>query len=137
EQVVEALNAGVAPQSVWDALFITSAEWIMRQPAIVALHAMTTTNALRHAYDVTASDETRRYLLLQNAAFLTMFREAMGQRGQVKELAIDELEPMPIEAGGDSASSEAALAEIFEATWRDNLTAARKTLSYVRNHPDP
>src|SRR5690606_16419124 len=109
---------GVSPQSVWDALFITSAEWIMRQPAIVALHAMTTTNALRHAYDMTASDETRRYLMLQNAAFLTMFRDTMNQRGKVQDLAIDQLEPAPLEAGGDSASSEAALEEIFSVTGR-------------------
>ena len=40
EQVVELLNRGVAPQSIWDALFDGAGELLMRQPGIVALHAV-------------------------------------------------------------------------------------------------
>ena len=79
DQVVELLNRGVAPQSIWDALHVAAGELLMRQPGIVALHAVTTTNALHYAYQASGNDETRRLLLLQNAAFLPMFRAAMGR----------------------------------------------------------
>ena len=49
EKVVELLNRDVAPQSIWDALFVGAGELLVRQPGIVALHAVTTTNALRYA----------------------------------------------------------------------------------------
>jgi hypothetical protein len=64
-QAVEAINRGVAAQSIWDALFLVSCELVMRQPAIVPLHAVTSTNALRYAYANAADDHTRRMLLLQ------------------------------------------------------------------------
>ena len=46
QQIVEILNAGVSPQSVYDALFAAAGEMLMRQPGIVSLHASTTTNAM-------------------------------------------------------------------------------------------
>ncbi len=48
--VVEMLNRGVAPQSLWDGLFVGAEELLMRQPGIIALHAVTSTNALHFAY---------------------------------------------------------------------------------------
>src|SRR5205085_9636500 len=54
-KVVEMLNAGMSPQAVWDALFLGAGELLLRQPGIVALHAMTSTNALRYAYETSAS----------------------------------------------------------------------------------
>ena len=78
EQVVELSNRGVAPQSIWDALFDGAGELLLRQPGIVSLHAVTTTNALHYAYQASGDDLTRRLLMLQNAAFLTLFRGAMG-----------------------------------------------------------
>ena len=103
EQVVELLNRGVAPQSVWDALFDAAGELLMRQPGIVALHAVTSTNALHFAFQASGDDQTRRLLLLQNAAFLPMFREAMGGRGKVGDARIDELEPVATSEGGPGA----------------------------------
>jgi hypothetical protein len=49
DQVIGHLNRGVAPQSIWDALFLGAGELLMRQPGIVALHAVTSTNALHFA----------------------------------------------------------------------------------------
>jgi hypothetical protein len=74
-KVVQLLNRGVAPQSIHDALLTGAGELLMRQPGIVALHAVTTTNAMHYAFQMVSSDETRRMLLLQNAAFLP-FRQA-------------------------------------------------------------
>jgi hypothetical protein len=101
--VVELLNRGVAPQSVWDALFDAAGELLLRQPGIVSLHAVTSTNALHFAYRASGDDETRRLLLLQNAAFLPLFRGAMGGRGKVSERRIDQFEPLAPSEGGAEA----------------------------------
>ncbi|GAB6164718.1 hypothetical protein JCM19992_07180 [Thermostilla marina] len=91
--VVEALNRGTPEQSVWDALFLASVELLLRQNGIVALHAVTTTNAMHYVRRQTTDPETAHLLLLQNAAFLPLFREAMIQRGRVEATSIDELRP--------------------------------------------
>ncbi len=54
DAVVEQLNRGVAPQSIWDALFQGAGELLMREPGLVALHAVTSTNALHFAYQTSA-----------------------------------------------------------------------------------
>ena len=132
-KVVEALNGGASPQAVWDALMLGAGELLMRQPGIVALHAVTSTNALRYAFGATANDETRRWLLLQNASFVTLFRDALGGRGgKVGSTKIDALEPL------DPAKSPSdAVAEMFADVNRDRLMAARKVLGYIADKGDP
>jgi hypothetical protein len=132
QKVVELLNAGLAPQSIWDAVLSGAGELLMRQPGIVGLHTLTTSNALHYAYEASRSDETRRWLLLQNAAFLPMFREAMKGRGQVRDARIDQLEPAPLKASGPEA-----IAEIFAGLRGDRTLAARKALTYMKDHPQP
>ena len=78
--------------AIWDAFFLDAAELLVRQPGIVALHAMTSTNALRFAFRTTGNDNTRRMLLLQTAAFLTLFHKSMKGRGKVSDFRIDELQ---------------------------------------------
>jgi hypothetical protein len=133
EKVVELLNRGVGPQAIWDAQLLGAGELLVRQPGIVALHAVTTTNALRYAWDATASDDTRRMLLLQNAAFLAMFRQAMGGRGKVAPTKLDELQPVAL---GESTGPK-AVDEIFADVGRQPMEAAGKTLAYLEAHPDP
>jgi hypothetical protein len=130
KQVAEMLNRGVSPQSIWDALFLGSGECLMRQPGIVGLHTLTTSNALRYAYDTTGSDETRRLLLLQNAAFVPLFRQAMESRGKVEELKIGELQPLEVAAKGE------LLDNVFAEISKDKQNAARLTLSYALHHDD-
>lgn len=131
-QVVEMLNRGVSPQSVWDALLVGSGELLMRQPGIVGLHTLTTTNAMRYAFHTAANDETRRLVLLQNAAFLPMFRESMLGRGNVADVKITQLEPQAAEGSeGD------ALDTIFSTISKDRMAAARQTLAYARKHESP
>lgn len=117
DKVVELLNRGIAPQSVWDALFAGANELLMRAPGIRSLHAVTTTNALHYAWKTSANDETRRWLLLQNAAFLPLFR---GDPGNGVE--IDKFEPAPA----------ANLDEIFSSVGKDNAAAAAKALSHLK-----
>ena len=127
EQVVELLNRGVAPQSIWDALFDGSGELLLRQPGIVSLHAVTSTNALHYAYQSSGDDLNRRLLMLQNAAFVTLFRGALGSRGKVAEARIDQLDPI-----ATSENGAGAIEEIFAEASRNKMTAARKTLAYLQ-----
>ena len=131
DKVVALLNGGAAPQAIWDGLFAGAGELLMRQPGIVALHAVTTTNALHYAYRASGDDETRRMMLLQNAAFLPLFLGAMGGRGRVGEQRIDQVEPEPLK-GNDGAKP---VEEIFAEVSRDRMAAARKTLGYLKDHP--
>ena len=99
----------------------------MRQPGIVALHAVTSTNAIHFAYQTTARDETRKLLLLQTAAFLTLFR---GERSGGRGVKIDLFEPLPSKAKG-----QLAIEEIFAEVSNDRMTAARKMSAYLKEYP--
>lgn len=122
----EQLHRGVAPQSLWDAVFCGAAELLLRQPGIVALHSVTTSNALHRAYATSGDDRTRRVLLLQAVAFVPLFRQALGGRGQVRDMPIDRLEAIPT-SGGENAAEE-----IFAEIGRDRHVAAGKTLAYLQ-----
>ena len=124
-KVIALLNREVDPQSLWDALFQHAAEMMMRRPAIVALHACTTTNALHYLYEHSSNDETQRFLLLQNAAFLTMFRRAGGVGDGV---SIDTFHPF------DGTPS---LADIFTNVSNSRIQAAQKTLAFLEQTEDP
>jgi hypothetical protein len=130
DKVVELLNRKVAPQSIYDGLLNASGELLVRQPGIVALHAVTTSNALRYAFTTSGCDKTRRLLLLQNAAFLPMFRAAMQGRGRVGDARIDQLETIPTKRSGP-----AAIGEIFADVNRNPKQAAGKVLSYLQQGP--
>jgi len=132
DHVVDVLNRGVAPQSVWDAIFVGAGELLARQPGIVGIHAVTSSNALRFAWQTVASDETRRVLLLQNAAFLTLFRQDMKRRGDLKNLEIDRLAPAAASAG-----ARPTVQEIFAGMDHDRLAAAGEVLAYLQDHPEP
>jgi hypothetical protein len=122
------LNGGVAPQSIFDALFNAAGEFLMQAPGIVAVHAVTFTNAIHYAWHRTQSDETRRLLLLQNAAFLPLYRGAHKDTG----VHLDTLEPLAPETAGDEA-----VGEIFAEVSRDRLRAARKMLGWLAANPSP
>ncbi len=94
---------------------------------------MTTTNALHYAYQASGDDLTRRLLMLQNAAFLTLFREALG-RGKTSEARIDQLEPAGTSATKDGRG---AIEEIFAEASHDKMAAARKALAYLQAGHEP
>jgi hypothetical protein len=132
EHVVALLNRGVAVQSMWDGLLTGAAELLVRQPGIVALHATTTSNALRFAFGVSADDATRRLLLLQNAAFLPLFREAMRGRGKVEDFPLDKLS-----VGESAAQGTERLEQILADVGRDSGHAAQHVLGYLSQGGDP
>ncbi len=132
QAAVKIINRGVAPQSIYDALLAGSGELLMRQPGIVALHAVTSTNALRYAYETVGDDNTRRLLLLQNVAFLPLFRQAMQGRGQLADTQLGELEAIAPEE-----EQQQTLEAIFHDVSTNPQQAARRTLGYLQAHTHP
>jgi hypothetical protein len=134
-KAVELLKKGIAVQSIWDGLFAGSAELLMRKAGIVPLHALTTTNAIRYAYERSGDDATRRWLLLQNAAFVPMFRKAMEQRE--KQTKLPDLPIEKFEALAPKSEGAAAIGEIFNQVGAERLDAARKALAFLNDNPRP
>jgi hypothetical protein len=131
-EAVALINSGASPESLWDALFLSAGELLMRKPGIIALHSVTTANALYYAYQQSASDDTRRRLLLQMCSFIPMFRaDAIRRSGQLGDSTIDQLEPSAIGSPGD-----APMEGIFAQVGSDNSTAAAGVLDYLDNGGD-
>lgn len=127
-KVVEHLNKGVSPRSLFDAFFDGAGELLMQSPGILSLHASTFGNAAHYLWQHATDDSTRRMLLLQNAAFLPLFRGNSKDKG----IRIDALKPLETEGSGPQAIDE-ILADVS----RDKMQAARKVLGWLGRNPDP
>ncbi len=90
---MQRLQSGLHHRVATDAIALASAELVMRQPGIVPLHAVTTTNALNYLMSSVADDRLRKWLLLQNSSFLAHFAAAAKARGKLEEIQIDHIEP--------------------------------------------
>ncbi len=129
QAVVTHLQNGLAPQCVWDAGFQFSSELLMRNPGIIALHAVTSANAMHYAYKACSEDRTRRLLTLQLAAFLTLFRQDPKDLESKKE-RIHLLQPAEL-----PSSTPDALETIFAELTKDRYTTAERILSFCQRHP--
>ncbi|MCA9187019.1 MAG: hypothetical protein KDA99_15435, partial [Planctomycetales bacterium] len=82
------------------------------------------------AFQQTGNDETRKLLMLQNAAFLSMFRDAMGGRGQIADRTIDTL----LEGNRDPARDAGKeLEAVFAHISGDPDRAAQHVVRYLRD----
>jgi hypothetical protein len=87
---------------------------------------------MHYTFRTCGNDDTRKLLLLQNGAFLTLFRGAMKSRGNLGDQKIEQLEPASI-----PTDSKAALDSIFDAVKGSKTKAAQQTLAYARANPEP
>jgi len=125
---VKLLQRGASVQSLFDGIFEGTGELLMQAPGILSLHATTFTNAVYYTWWRCRDEQTRKMLLLQNAAFMPLFRGNAKDKG----IRIDTLEPLDPKADGD------ALLEIFaDISSKDKLTASRKMLAWLKANPDP
>lgn len=122
--VVQLIESGCHPESVYDGIMIAAAEMVSRQPAIVPLHAVTTTNAMRFLYRSVHDDRTRKWLLLQNAAFIPHFRESAKARNALGDIDLLALEP----TAGDNAD----VSKLFQAIGTDRRAAAESVLNMAQ-----
>jgi hypothetical protein len=128
--VVDLLERRVSAVTIWEALFATAAELLMRDPGIVPVHAQTTANALHYAYRVSSDERTQQLALLQCASFMPMFRRLVG--GAQADLRIDALEPATLSSAGAEA-----IDEIFAFIPGDRLRAVRAALAYLEAGGEP
>lgn len=131
DQVAQLLQAGEAPQTIIDALFAAAAELLIRQPSIISVHAMTSTNALMYALRHTSQDHNRRLLLLQNAAFLVQFREYMAGNGSLSDDTFDSMQAAELDAG-----EVPLMRDIFEQLTEDPGGAASSALAFLQDSPE-
>jgi hypothetical protein len=132
DTAIELLNRGAAPGAIWDAILGGSCELLMRKRGILSLHAVTTANAMHFAFQTNTDDTTRRLLLLQNAAFVPMFRSIMGK--DIPAAPIEQFEPLPTKAAAER--HDEAVAEILHDVTTDKPAAAGKMLSYLKQGND-
>ena len=130
-KVAALLTKGIHPASVWDGLFLTAGELLARQPGIVGLHCVTSVNALHFGYQTSADEVTRRFLMLQAASFLALFRQEMMNRGKLSDMRLDKLEPIE-----SKAPAVAVIESIFADVSRDRPLAARETLALLDREPE-
>jgi hypothetical protein len=100
----------------------SAGEILMSRVNIQSIHSQTTMNALRYCYDTTSEDATRRFLLLQAASFIPLFRGKLE-----KVVRIDELKPQ----------EHATVEEIFADVSANKAAASAKLLGYLNENGDP
>lgn len=122
---MEQVLKGIAPQSIWDAIFMSSGELLMRQPGIVSLHSLTTANAMNFLWRNVGDETLRKRLLMQSCSFSTMFRDAAAGRGTLKSETIDTLPDQP------ATGAAATLDQIFASVSKDRQQAAGEVLGYL------
>ena len=128
--VVGHLNQGVAASSLWDAILLAASELLMRQQAIVPLHATTATNSLFYIYRQTGKDSTRLLALLQAASWIALFRDGTRARGGFPDQPqIDQFEA--------ASAVPASIGEVFDGLKQDRNQAAARVLAYARSGGDP
>ena len=90
---------------------------------------------LHQAYLRSGDDVTRRLLLLQNAAFLPLFRATLrGRDAAIADIHLDEFgEPGAAAAPAEAGKALPTLDEIFHDVSEDLAQAAAKTLRYLQN----
>ncbi|MGB0592582.1 MAG: hypothetical protein ACPGU1_23135 [Myxococcota bacterium] len=130
------LQSGVAPASLWEACRLAAAELTLRFPfegwIKFPMHAVTTNNALRHAFDTTSSDRLQRLLLLQAVAFLPQNRDmCLGHNGENPDTSwhLDAMTPAP--------DIEPSLDDVFEALSTSRSDAISVALAHLDQGGDP
>ena len=124
--VIDLLKHGVSTHSIWEGLFATAAEVVLRRPAVVPVHAQTSANAFHYVFRHARAEATQLLALLQSAAFMPAFRR--GVRNARPDLRVDELEPLAVSGGGADALHDA-----FSELPHDRISGARKALHYLQH----
>ena len=96
--------------TIWDAVHLAAGELMMQKPgSFMALHAVTSANALRHAYLSSGDAETRLLLLLQAVGWMGQFKKTSSIREKnmpPRHVKITEFAPADIPADTDKAMAE-------------------------------
>jgi hypothetical protein len=129
---VKQLLHGVGGQSLWDAVYLATAELMVRHKsgwglASRPLHGNTSTNALHYAFRTCTTPRTRLLALLQAVAWAA--GRTGGDLADLRDVKIAELPVAPV-----PAKAEHAVAEVFallpSRTYRWDAEAKKAVLGY-------
>ena len=104
----------------------------MRAPGIVALHAVTSANALHFIHGASGDDTNRRLALLQAVGWQPLFR---GRIKASEGPSIDALDPKDAEIQGDDAVGD--IFATIDKSKESRDSAAAKTVGYLRAGGSP
>jgi hypothetical protein len=121
QAVADALRDGASEAVLRDALLLAAAEILLQAGNFVAMHAVTTAEAIAQGHRVGRDPGTRRLLLIQGAALLAAFRAA-SLREEDPDRRIDALAPARSAAGGGTVEAS------FATMTRDRRQAVREIL---------
>jgi hypothetical protein len=128
-RVGQLLKRDASLQCIVDGLYLAGSELLMRQPGIVSLHSLTTTNAVQYLARTVQNDLLRKQLILQNASFLPFFLDSMRGRGAVK----DRLQPLTNEVGEDAAITAA---DVFKRLGENSADAYLQARLLLQRDPN-
>ncbi|HEX6810137.1 MAG TPA: hypothetical protein VF384_00815 [Planctomycetota bacterium] len=125
DAVVEQIAGGLALSSVFDALRLFAVEQLWRAPGILAVHALTSCNALRYGLEHCRTDSTQRLMLLQAASWLVLYRDYLAARPNYDhdKPGLDALV---------AADAQVTAAAVFEAAGEDHAKAAALCLTAAK-----
>ena len=126
QAVIDLLKHGVSTDSIWEGLFATAAELVLRRPTVVPVHTQTSANAFHYAFRHARAETTQLLALLQLAAFMPAFRRGVGNTRA--DLRIDGLEPLAVSGNGAEA-----LRDAFSELPHDRISGVRKALHYLQH----
>ncbi len=119
----EMLQSGkVQAGSLWDAVYLIGGEFMMSYPdadyiRAAPLHANTSSQALRVAFDQSDHPETRLYTLLQAVAWAANFFSVGRERSKLRPIKITEVPQVEI-----STTAEETVRAIFETQPRQKFS---------------
>lgn len=124
--LAERLRAGASTRALWDGIILAAGELVLRGGGFIALHANTTANACRYAYQNSGSEKTRVRLLLQSGALMAHFASSV-RATSLPERFIDTLQPVAPQSVGSVEQ------QVFHTLAENRLLAARKLLGFIES----
>jgi len=118
--VAALLHDGLALDAVLDGLRLMAIEQLWRQPGVLAVHALTSLNALRFAAGTAQAEHTRAMALLQAASWQVQYRDFLG-RGANYDREAPGLDAIAV---ADGASTPASVFATARAARRDTAPQA-------------
>jgi hypothetical protein len=133
DRSLELLQQGtVGAGAIWDAAHLAAGELMMRQPGIYGIHTVTSLNALRYAYEMSARRRNRLLLLMQGLGWMGQFANFMGKT----QAGLGPTQITDLPAADLPADSPAALQSIFETLAKEPAQAAAQAQAYARRGGD-
>ena len=137
----------VVSGSVWDALFLTTAEMVVRYQWTgskrLAGHSITCVNALHFLFRSVVDTQTRLYSLLEAVEWTTSFLDRERARPALREFDLLSLKPVDSPDGNDALDGIFALlpprrfAAIHRPDFADVDVAMRRAHAWILKNPDP